>query len=248
MSDVTLTEGNTGLQANTFTVTLSAASIQPVTISYATANGSATAGSDYQTASGTLTIPAGQTTGTISVLVNGDTTPEPNESFFVNLTSAEGATIADGQGVGTIVDDDVALPAISISDASVVEGNSGARQMMFTVSLSQASTQEVRVNFATANGTATTGNLDYAAESGTLRFAAGETSRTITVLILGDKKKESDETFLVNLSAAANGTIADGQGVGTILNDDGGAGKSHASAFDAALEEMLNDHNKKRVR
>jgi hypothetical protein len=174
--------------------------------------------------------------------------PAKIESVVVNLTSADGATIADGQGVGTIVNDDVALPTISISDAWVVEGNSGASQMMFMVSLSQASTQEVRVNFATANGTAKTGNLDYAAQSGTLRFAAGETSRTITVLIIGDKKKESDEYFLVSLFAAANGTSADGQGVGTILNDDGGSGKSYAAAFDAALEEMLNDHNKKRVR
>jgi hypothetical protein len=219
-----------------------------VTIAYATGNGTAAAGSDYQAKSGTLTIPAGQSTGTITVLVNGDTTPEPNETFYVNLSGATGATIADGQGVGTILNDDVALPAISISDASVVEGNSGARQMMFTVSLSEAGTQEVRVNYATANGTAKTGNLDYVAESGTLRFAAGETSRTITVLIIGDKKKESDEYFLVSLFAAANGTIADGQGVGTILNDDGGSGKSYAAAFDAALEEMLNDHNKKRVR
>jgi probable HAF family extracellular repeat protein len=106
IGDVTVTEGNTGTRAATFTVTLSVTSSQPVTVAYATANGTATAGSDYQATSDTLTIPVGQTSGTITVLVNGDRLPEPNETFSVNLSSATNAIISDGQGTGTITDDE----------------------------------------------------------------------------------------------------------------------------------------------
>ena len=110
IGDVAVPEGNTGTSTATFTVSLSAASGQTVTVNYATANGSATAGSDYVTASGTLTFPPGSTTQTLSVTVNGDVAIEPNETFFVNLSGAANATIADAQGVGTITDDDVPAP------------------------------------------------------------------------------------------------------------------------------------------
>src|SRR5205085_350627 len=130
-----ITEGNTGTKAATFTVTLSAASSQSVTVAYTTADGSATAGSDYLAASGTLTIPAGQTSGTITVLVNGDRLAEPTETFVVNLSAPTNATIADGQGIGTILDDE---PRISINDVTVTEGNTGTVNATFTVSLSVA--------------------------------------------------------------------------------------------------------------
>ena len=100
IGDVTVTEGHAGTQSATFTVTLSAASDQPVTVAYATADGTATAGSDYQAASGTLTFAPGETSKTITVLVNGDRLGEPNETFLVNLSGPTNATIADGQGVG----------------------------------------------------------------------------------------------------------------------------------------------------
>src|SRR5206468_9197549 len=121
INDVTRTEGNSGLTAFAFTVSLSVVYDVPVTIGYATANGTATAGSDYQAASGTLTILAGQTSGTVTVLVNGDRLPEPNETFFVNLSAPTNATIADGRGMGTIVNDDLPLPTISIGDVAVSE-------------------------------------------------------------------------------------------------------------------------------
>ena len=187
---------------------------------YATANGTATAGSDYRAAAGTLTFAPGQTSKTITVLVNGDRLGEPNETYFVNLSSPGNATIADGQGAGTIVDDE---PRISISDVTRVEGNSGTTSFVFTVTLSAAYDVPVTVNFATANGTAKTGNNDYVGTSGTLTFAPGQTTKTVTVLVKGDTKKESNESFFVNLSGATNALILDSQGVGTILNDDGGA-------------------------
>ena len=105
----------------TFTVTLSAASDAPVTVTYATADGTATvAGGDYQAATGTLTFAPGQTSKTITVLVNGDRLAEADEYFFVNLTGATNAGIANGSGFGTILDDE---PRISISNVSKAEGN-----------------------------------------------------------------------------------------------------------------------------
>src|SRR5205085_6961111 len=149
-----ITEGNTGTKAATFTVTLSTASSQSVTVAYTTADGSATAGSDYQTASGTLTIPAGQTSGTITVLVNGDRLAEPNETFFVNLSIPTNATIADSQAVGTIADDE---PRISISDVTKSEGKKGKSTLFtFTITLSAAYDQAVTVSFRTVDGTAKT--------------------------------------------------------------------------------------------
>jgi Calx-beta domain len=209
-------EGNTGTTAFVFTVRLSAASNQAVSVNYATADDTATAGSDYQVASGTLTIPAGQTTGTITVLVNGDRIGEANETFFVNLSNPTNATIAAGTGVGTIVDDE---PRISIGDRTVTEGNTGSTSATFTVILSAAYDVNVSVNYATADGTATAGS-DYQAASGTLTIPAGQTSGTIIVLVNGDRLGEPNESFVVNLSAPTYGVITDGQGAGTIVDDE----------------------------
>jgi chitinase len=121
-----------------------------------------------------------------------------------------------------------ANPAIAISDATLVEGHSGRTALVFTVSLSEASSKPVSVKYATANGTARTGDGDYVGKAGTLKFAPGETTRTITVLVNGDRRWELDEHFFVNLSAARNATVADAQAVGTILSDDiGGSGPSN---------------------
>ena len=117
-------------------------------------------------------------------------------------------------------------PAISISDVTLAEGQSGQTALVFSVSLSKVSAGEVSVRYTTANGSAKTGNGDYVGKSGTLKFAPGETSKTITVLVNGDTTVEAAENFFVNLSRARNASIADAQGVGTILNDDGAGGGS----------------------
>ncbi len=219
INDVTVAEGNTGTRAATFTVTLSTASSQTITVAYATGNDTATAGSDYTSTSGTLTFAPGQTSKTITVLVKGDRLPEPNETFFVNLSSPTNATIADGLGVGTIVDDE---PRISISDVSKKEGKKGhTTQFTFTVALSAAYDQAVTMSFRTVDSTATAGDQDYVAKTGTLTFAPGETTKTITIAVKGDSKKESNETFYLDLSGlSSNGLFTKNRGVGTILNDD----------------------------
>ncbi len=222
IADRSINEGNTGTASATFTVTLSAASTQTVTVNYATANGTAQSAApvDYGARTGTLTFSPGQTSKTITVPVVGDTRDEADETFVVNLSGAVNANISDGQGQCTIADDDVA-PSLSINDRTVTEGNAGNVNMVFTVRLSAASGRTVTVNYATANGTAQSGApVDYGARNGTLTFAPGQTSKTITIPVVGDTRVETNETFFVNLSVATNATIADGQGLGTINDDD----------------------------
>lgn len=220
INDVTANEGNAGLTNFTFTVSLSApAGAGGVTFDIATANGSATAGTDYVANTLTAqTIPAGSSTYTFTVQANGDALNEPSETFFVNVTNVVNAVVVDGQGVGTIVNDDP-LPSLSINDVTVVEGNAGTVNAVFTVTLSAASGQTVQVNHATADGTATQPS-DYTNTSGTSTFTPGQTTQTVTVPVVGEIVPEANETFFVNLSGATNATIADNQGVGTITNDD----------------------------
>jgi hypothetical protein len=219
VSDATVMEGNTGTVNATFTLTLAYASNVDVTVHYATADGTAAAGSDYTAASGTVTIPAGQTGATITVAVTGDRLPEPDETFAVNLSAVTGATIADGQGIGSILDNE---PRISIIDVSSREGKKNqTTQFAFTVMLSVAYDQPVTVSFQTVNGTATTGDGDYVARTGTLTFAPGETTKTITIDVKGDNKKESDELFYLDLFGnSSNSLLTKKRGIGTILNDD----------------------------
>src|SRR5207247_2224543 len=109
-------------------------------------------------------------------------------------------------------------PSLSINDVSVSEGDSGTTNASFTISLSEASTETVAVNFATANGTATA-PADYSTQSGTLTFAVGETNKQVVVLVNGDTTDEFDETFSVTLSNPSNASIATTAGTGTILSD-----------------------------
>ena len=132
---------------------------------------------DYLAATGTLTFAAGQTTKQVTVLVNGDLLDEANETYFLNLANAANATIADGQGLGTITNDD-GPPSLSVNDVTVTEGDSGTTSATFTVTLAPASGQNVSVDYSTADGTATA-PADYAATSGTLTFAPGQTTRTV---------------------------------------------------------------------
>src|SRR5205823_4094958 len=130
----------------------------------------------------------------LTVAVHGDTKFEPNETLTEELRRATDATIADGTGSGTIANDD-SQPTLSINDVTVTEGNSGTANAVFGVSLSNASYQEITVQYASADGTATTADGDYTAASGTLTFAAGSTAaQPLTVAVHGDTKFEPNET------------------------------------------------------
>lgn len=233
IADAAISEGNSGGKLLSFVVTLSAASASAVSVSYATADGTATAGSDYTASTGTVTFAPGETSKTVQVAVKGDTAVEANETFTVMLSAPSGATIADGSALATITNDDVApvVPTVSIADASVVEGNAGTTALSFVVSLSAASTAPVSVSYATANGTGMAGS-DYTAKSGTVTFAPGETSKTIQVSVTGDTAVEASETFTVALSAPSGATLGHGTATATITNDDVAGGPGGGAVID----------------
>ncbi|MBK8638689.1 MAG: hypothetical protein IPN92_10530 [Chromatiaceae bacterium] len=215
INDVARAEGQSG--TTPYTLTLSPASAQPVTVKYATAPGTAQAETDFTTARAWVTFAPGQTSKTLAIGVTGDPVREGNEVFFVNLKQASGANLADAQGQGTILNDDG--PVLTIADVTLTEGHSGTQNALFKVSLARASSAAVTVKYATANGTAQAGS-DYVATSGVLTFPAGQLARTVSVAVRGDRVKEGNETFYANLSGPSGATLLDGSGLGTIGDDD----------------------------
>lgn len=206
-----------GPGSTTFTITLNQASERTVTVNYATADGTAKAGSDYIATSGSLTFAPGETSKTVKVKFIADNIPEPTETFFLDLSSSVGASLAKSRGTATIANEDG--PSIAIQDAeTITEGNTGTKPQKFTVTLSAPSTRQVRVNWTTANGTA--GPNDYVAASGVLDFAPGQTSKPLTVYVKCDRIAEPDETYKILLSNPQYGVLSDNLGIATILNDD----------------------------
>ncbi|MDE1569445.1 Calx-beta domain-containing protein [Aquabacter sp. P-9] len=239
IADLAVSEGNGEHMHFMFMVTLDKASSETVTVQYATSDGTAKAASDYQATTGTVTFAPGVTSQMVHVDIMGDATFEANETFKVTLSAPKGATIGDGVAEGTILNDDAApvLPTLSIADASFAEGSAAAPgKGKFVVTLSAASATPVTVKYATSDGTAVAGS-DYAAKTGTLTFAAGETQKTISVAAIGDAVSEANETFSVTLTAASGATIADGVAVGTIRNDDAAPVLPTLSIADASFAE-----------
>jgi hypothetical protein len=232
VGDVSVVEGNAGTTNAVFTLSLSAPTNQAVTVNFATANGSATAPADYTAQSGSRTFAPGAVSQTVAVPVVGETGVEPNETFTLTLSGAAGAVLQDAQGVATILNDDV--PAASVGDAIVTEGDAGSQNLGFTVSLSQASPVAASVGYLAAAGTATAG-VDFGTVAGTLSFPPGTTTQQVWVPILGDTINENSETFFVNLSAPVAATVADGQGQGTILDNDA----SGLTISDAVVRERV---------
>ncbi|MEO6325784.1 MAG: ExeM/NucH family extracellular endonuclease [Thermoanaerobaculia bacterium] len=222
VNDVSLNEGNAGTTSFIFTVSLSApAGAGGVTFDIATADVTAVAPGDYTAKSLTgQTIPAGSSTYSFTVLVNGDLTPEINDTFVVNVTNATGANLTDPQGLGTIVNDDAA-PNLTIDDVSLNEGNAGTTTFTFTVSLSTpAPAGGTTFDIATANSTAVAPG-DYTAKSLTGQtIPAGSSTYIFDVLVNGDVTPETNETFFVNVTNVTNAIPIDVQGLGTIQNDD----------------------------
>ena len=223
-NDATVVEGATGAQPVNVSVILSNPSVESISVDYNTVDGTAFQGSDYQAASGTLTFAPGELTQNIIVMVNGDLSVESTETFFVELSDVGQADLLNSQAVVTIVNDDT---AVIVDDVSVIETDSGTLDMVFTISLVQTidAATTITVDYATADGTATSSgaNPDYVATSGQLTFAdptdPAQLSQTVVVTINGDTSVEPDETVLLTIPTASV-NITDGQGEGTILNDD----------------------------
>lgn len=221
ISDTGVLEGNANTRPVTFTVSLSRASVTPVTVEYATVSSTATAPSDYTAKTGTLTIPAGLISVTQAISVKGDTVQELAETFKVVLSDPTGATINRANGFAQILNDDPPKAGVrmGIGNASVLEGNAARRSLRFTVSLSKVHTQSVTVQYATTAGTATAPS-DFEARTGTLTIPAGKTSALILILIKGDETDELTETFTVKLSNPVRAVIDRATGSGRITNDD----------------------------
>ena len=200
-----VTEGDSGSPTLTFTLTLSAVSTGQVRVRFSDkGTGTATAGTDYPAFSlQWVRFQPGELTKTVSISVTGDTVKEPNETIVVELLYPQNATIATPTGTGTITDDDT-TPGLSISSQRVTEGDSGSKNLTYTVSLTAASTQQVTVDYADAGtGTAMSGTDYTAITGGTLTFAVGTTSQTFNVSVTGDTDMEPHETVVVSLSNAS---------------------------------------------
>jgi hypothetical protein len=163
IADASVTEVNSGTKAMSFVATLSGPAPATVTAHYSTTDGTAVAGADYNSVSGTLTFAAGTTSQTIVVNTLGDATDEDNETLHVVLSAPSGALILDGDGLGTIVDNDTS--SLSINDVSVSEGNSGSVVATFTLSITVPNSRPVSVDFATTDGVAVAG-ADFVNGSG----------------------------------------------------------------------------------
>ncbi|WP_372791713.1 Calx-beta domain-containing protein, partial [Paraconexibacter sp.] len=250
IGDVAAAEGDSGTTVLSLPITLSRPTSRAIGGKVDTADGTATAGSDYDAiAGGSFLVPAGATTATVDVTVRGDTTVEPDETFDV-LLRAVNTSVADAGGRGTILNDDApppasgpapgpapapapgpapapapapappVVPVVSADPVELREGDSGTSPANFIVRLSQPTSQPVAVSYRTVEDTARDGT-DYAGTAGALSFAPGETAKLVAVPVVGDTRAEADEVFGLVLGAPQNAALANPSvATATILDDD----------------------------
>lgn len=228
INDVIVTEGNRTTTAS-FTVNLSPASSQMVTVQYTTADDSASAGTDYLNATGNVTFMPGETSQQVSVTVNGDGTFELNETFFVNLSSATNATIDDNQALGTIVNDDLTPPTIAFSQANF-NHNENNRSATVTVRRSGNPLPVVSIDFKTNSDLAfiecsvvnslANQRCDYLLTTGKLVFASNELEKSFTVVTFNDAFVEGNETFSIDLSNPTGGAVVGPLATTTVTIED----------------------------
>jgi CSLREA domain-containing protein len=217
IDDVSQKEGNSGTTQFVFHVTLSAPSGLPTAVDYVTVNQTATASSDYTATSGHLDFAPGETAKTVIVTVNGDLTPELDETFFVNFTGIANADFGKSQGLGTILDDD-SPGKFSFGSASY-SGTEG-QQVVVTVLRTNGTTGTVTVDYETLGEAATPGD-DFTPVSGTLIFGDGETQKTFSVFLADDANPEPTENINLVLSNPLGGaTIIMSTSVLRILDND----------------------------
>ncbi len=217
VNNVSQFEGNSGTSNFVFQISISGVLIKPVVVGYTTVDGTANAPSDYAATSGTLTFGiGGPTTLSITVVVNGDTQVEQNETFKVVLSNPDATAILAGDGTGTILNDDV---DISINDVAVYEGQSGTKNAVFTISSFGAVNRDITFSYTTLDDTALAGS-DYQPRAGAGLLSPQSPTAYVTVPIIGDRLNEGDETFDVVFIGVQGARIAKEAGVGTILDDD----------------------------
>ncbi|MDE2404898.1 MAG: hypothetical protein KGM17_09535 [Sphingomonadales bacterium] len=209
-----------------FAVTRSGTTANALTVNYATANGSAISGTNYTSASGTLSFGSGVTTQNIAVPTSDDGVYTSNLAMSVSLSSPTGgAALGTASATGTIVNTDV-QPSLSIAGASANEG----ANLSFAVSRSGALGNAITVNYGTANGSATSGT-NYSATSGTLTFGSGVASQVILVPTSVDNVYSGNLAMSVSLNSPTGGAVlGTGSATGTIVNTDAQPSLSIAAA------------------
>ncbi|MFM6550162.1 MAG: Calx-beta domain-containing protein, partial [Microcystis panniformis] len=211
-------DGTTNL---VYTFTRTGATTSALTVNYGitgTANSTDYTGATPGTGK-TITFAAGESTAILIIDPTADTIVESNETVALTLATGTGYTIGTTTAViGTITNDDL-LPNLNLSaNQTIVEGNTNPQNVTYTVTLSNASTQTITVQYATANGTAIAVS-DYTSTSGTLTFNPGVTSQVINIPILNDSLNEANETFTLNLTTATNATIGTAKTATTTITD-----------------------------
>lgn len=216
--DPALLQVNENAGATIIEVKLSTPSGKEVRVSYATSNGTAEADSDYLAAAGEVILPAGAITGTFSITILDDLAVEANETINLQLSAPVNANLGTDSTTLTILDDDSG-PLVNFSVAAVTV-NESAGVATINVILSAPAPNQITVNYATSDGTATAGQ-DYTTAAGSLTFDTGESSKSFVVPILEDTQVEAAETFTLTLSEVVGAMLgAPAKSVVTILDND----------------------------
>jgi chitinase len=220
VGDASIVEGNSGTRALRFPVSLSTRpGTGTVTVSWSTAPGTATGGTDFTATKGKLTFTGNQVMKTVSVPVKPDTTDTATEQMYLVLAGVDGGRNSRERGTGTIVDDDAGPAGLVVSDATVVEGDSGARSLLVPIGVSSPPGIDVAVHWSTVPDTALAGS-DFVSRSGTAKIRANGTSAMVSIPLVVDGSPEPTESFRVVVSTAPGIPIVDGTGVVTIRDDD----------------------------
>ncbi len=239
INDISIVEGNSGTRNAVFTITAAGQTSRPVSVNYATVDVTTSGSSDYLPRGGTITMPAGTNSATVTVPIVGDTLSELTETFDVVLSNPVNARIAKGIGVGTILDDD-ALPLLYVNDVQITTDDAQALTAVFTVALDRPSGTTVTVAYTTVDGTAHAGT-DYTAESNTLVFPIGVASLQVTVPVTTPSVYTANEGFYLQISNPSAAILGDPLGqatfvystppVGNYIIDDGGPGFSQTTGW-----------------
>jgi hypothetical protein len=220
INDVQVAEGNSGTTNATFTISLNRAYFNVVTVDYVTdIGGAATSGIDYQPTGGTVTFNIGETSKPATVLINGDTSPEPNENFFVKLSNNSAVGISDFTGLGTILDDDNPGASTVQFNQSNYNAQESLSALTITVTRTGDTSGAASVNYGSTDGTATQKG-DFELVLGTLNFAPGDATRTFQVLVNEDMYAEGAESFTLSLSSPSGAALGQPSTAAVTLNDD----------------------------
>lgn len=218
IEDAATTEGTGGITPVGLSLSIDRPVDDPVTVSFATADGSAKTPRDYVSKGPvTVTIPAGDVAQTESTEVQADAMDEPEESFLVQLTNPTGAQLSRAEASVSIRDDDDP-PTLSVADVRMPEGDLGDSDAVFTLRLSAESGWTVGAHAATAH--VTTNDDDLRARSVDVTWEPGVIEQIVRVPVIGDTQNEPDETFSLVLSGQSHVTGPAGPATGTLVNDD----------------------------